>query len=90
MKRIILIAAILTGIAVIALFTFPISSKKFEIKDRCGKVGGTIMNTITEPSTCSSQCYSQCVAEGYKDHESQFEKGAVCNTCLCACSRTLL
>lgn len=84
------IAALLLFIGLLALFTLPVSTKLFEISDRCGNVGGFIMNSIEEASTCSSQCMSQCAAEGYKKSDSAFEKGGVCNKCTCYCKNTIL
>ncbi|MCM2325673.1 MAG: hypothetical protein NDI94_04365 [Candidatus Woesearchaeota archaeon] len=59
---------------------------KYEVKDECGPIGGSISHSIDDDDSCSNACSAYCLSLQKGFHESAFiASNRTCNTCDCFC-----
>jgi hypothetical protein len=83
--QVFLLILCLAAVAAYLYFLFQPEITRFEIKDECGPISGTIMHSIKDTDSCSNACHNQYCTKGKQVLRTEFNATLPCNTCICYC-----
>jgi len=84
--QVVLIVACVLALAGFAIMVNKPKVSKYNVKDECGPIGGSISHSIDDIDACKNACKAYCQSMKKEFHDSSFEQNIeICNTCTCYC-----